>query len=468
MAYRTSDSDAGQYPSAGKAWYVTCCLLLCYLMFFIDRNILTLLVSPVRKDLGITDTEMGLLQGFAFSLFYGVMGVPFGWLADRVSRRNIIIFGVGLWGLMTIASGFATTFSQLVVTRMGLGLGEAALMPATFSLLADYFPKDRRGRAVGLFGTGGFAGIGIAYIIGGAVLAAFRGVDVVTLPLVGETSLWHAAFIVVGCATVLLAILMTTIREVPRKTIAGAPLASEPQEKFFSFAKRHWVSLGVVYSAYICVGIVAIGWFAWLPSYFIRNFKMAPVSAGFQIGLVTTISGVLGCIAGGYIADWLSSRRTRGGRLSILLILFLGWVPAALGIWLFDNPTLSLACVFLFTFTDGVGLIQYGNVTQEIVPAHLRAQAIAGWIVAMSFIGYGTGPVLFAWAADHLFEGPAALRYSLGILALPVIAVGLAITWWGRRPYDRARLEVDPTANVDVDFLASPAIDPMHAVASER
>jgi MFS family permease len=456
MAYRMSDADTGQYPSARQAWYVTCCLLLCYLMFFIDRNILTLLVAPVRKDLGISDTEMGLLQGFAFSLFYGIMGVPFGWFADRVSRRNIIVFGVGLWGLMTIASGFATTFSQLVVTRMGLGIGEAALMPATFSLLADYFPKDRSGKAVGLF------------FIGGAVLAAFRGVDVVTLPLVGETSLWHAAFIIVGGATVILAILMTTVREVPRKTITGAPVTAEPQEGFFSFAKRHWVSLAVVYGAYICVGIVAIGWFAWLPSYFIRNFKMAPAIAGFQIGLVTTISGVLGCIAGGYIADWLSKRGVKGGKLAILLILFIGWVPAALGIWLFDNVTLSLACVFLFTFADGVGLIQYGNVTQEIVPAHLRAQAIAGWIVAMSFIGYGTGPVLFAWAADHLFEGPAALRYSLGILALPVIAVGLAITWWGRRPYDRARLEVDPTANVDVDFLASPAIDPMHAVASER
>ena len=135
MAYRTSAADAEGYPSAGLAWYALLCLVLCYFMYFVDRNILTLLVAPVRRDLGINDSQMGILQGYSFSVFNGLMAIPFGWYADRRSRRNVLVFGLAVWGLSTIASGFTTSFTQLMLTRMGLGVGEAALMPA--GILAD-------------------------------------------------------------------------------------------------------------------------------------------------------------------------------------------------------------------------------------------------------------------------------------------------------------------------------------------
>src|SRR5215469_15237613 len=144
MAYRASGDDAARYPSAGFAWYGLGCLLLCYFMFFVDRNILTLLVAPVRRDLGINDSQMGILQGYSFSVFNGLMAIPFGWYCDRKNRRNVLIFGITLWGLSTIASGFTTTFTQLVITRMGLGIGEAALSPAAFAMISDYFPKSKR------------------------------------------------------------------------------------------------------------------------------------------------------------------------------------------------------------------------------------------------------------------------------------------------------------------------------------
>jgi MFS family permease len=451
MAYRTS-GDAAGYPSAGLAFYALFCLLLCYFMYFVDRNILTLLVAPVRRDLGINDSQMGILNGYSFSVLNGLMAIPFGWYADRRTRRGVLVFGIALWGCSTIASGFTTTFTQLVFTRMGLGIGEAALAPAAFSLISDYFPKARRGSAVGVYGIGGFGGIGLSYLIGGMVLAAFRGVDTVTLPIIGETTLWHAAFITVGCITLLLALLMTTVREPPRLG-SLEQAASGGAETFFGHMRKHGLAFWLVIAGYTCLGILAIGWFAWLPSYFIRVFKMAPIDTGREVGWVTTIAGVTGAVVGGYIADWMMRRGIRGGKLPTLVLMFLAWIPCALGILLSESPTVSLVCVFVFTFADGIGFMQYGNVMQEMFPAHLRARSIAAWGLCSSAVAYGIGPLLFGASTDFVFHGDFGLRYTLGLVSLPIIAIGLTCAWCARRPYDRARHAVDPSLKIEADWI---------------
>jgi MFS family permease len=451
MAYRTSGDDRAGYPSAGFAWYALICLLLCYFMYFVDRNILTLLVAPVRRDLGINDSQMGILNGYSFSVLNGLMAIPFGWYADRRTRRGVLVFGMALWGCSTIASGFTTTFTQLVLTRMGLGIGEAALAPAAFSLISDYFPKARRGAAVGIYGIGGFGGIGLSYLIGGMVLAYFRGVEKVALPVIGETTLWHAAFIVVGLITLLLALLMTSVREPPR--IGSREQAGAGAETFFGHMTKHWVAFWLVIGGYTCLGILAIGWFAWLPTYFIRVFKMAPITTGIEVGLVNTVAGVTGAVVGGYVADWMMRRGVRGGKLPTLAIMFTAWIPCAFGILLSESPTISLVCVFVFTFADGVGFMQYGNVMQEMFPAHLRARSIAAWGLCSSTIAYGIGPLLFGLSTDYVFQGDLGLRYTLGLVSLPIIAIGLACAWFGRKPYDRARLAVDPSLKIEADWI---------------
>jgi MFS family permease len=460
MARRLSANEAAGYPSAGTAWYALLCLVLCYFMYFVDRNILTLLVAPVRHDLGINDSQMGILQGYSFAVLNGVMAIPFGWYADRKNRRNVLMFGIAIWGLSTIASGFTTTFTQLMFTRMGLGVGEAALMPAAFSLMSDYFPKARRGRAVGVFGIGGFGGIGLSYLIGGAVLASFRGVDTVSLPFVGTTSLWHASFMVVGLITLILAALIGTVHEPPR--IDSAKQTIELGEPFFQYFRQHWLSFVLVMGGYLCLGFCAIGWFAWLPTYFIREFKMAPIAAGVQVGTVTTIGGVVGAVAGGYIADWMMRRGFRGGKLLTLTIMFIVWIPCALGIWVSDDPRFSLLCVFVFTFMDGIGFMQYGNVMQEMFPPHLRARSIAAWGVCTAVFSYGLGPLVFGLATDYVF-GAAGLRSAISLSSLPVILLGLALSWCARKPYDRARQASDPTVSVDLEWLA-----PRATVAAAR
>src|SRR6185437_2180068 len=211
----------------------------------------------------------------------------------------------------------------------------------------------------------------------------------------------------------------------------------------------------LVMGGYLCLGFCAIGWFAWLPTYFIREFKMAPIAAGVQVGIVTTVGGVLGAVAGGYIADWMMRRGLMGGKLLTLTIMFVVWIPCALGIWVASDPMGSLACVFVFTFMDGIGFMQYGNVMQEMFPPHLRARSIAAWGVCTAVLSYGLGPLVFGLATDYVFSGASGLRSAISMVSLPVIILGLALSWWGRKPYDRARLAADPTVCVDLEWLAA-------------
>ncbi|MDE3054931.1 MAG: MFS transporter, partial [Gemmatimonadota bacterium] len=180
------------------AWYVVGVLTLANVGGFVDRLILSLLVVPIRRDLGISDTQMSLLMGLAFSVFYTVLGLPIGWLADRANRKAIMGWGVAVWSVMTAACGVAGTFGRLLATRIGVGVGEATLAPTATSFLADYFPPQRLGTAMSVYSMGVFLGSGLAYVIGGAVVAFLDAKGRVILPLVGAVHPWQTAFFVVG------------------------------------------------------------------------------------------------------------------------------------------------------------------------------------------------------------------------------------------------------------------------------
>lgn len=194
----------GEAPSVGVyPWYVVFICMIAYLFSFVDRQILTLLVEPVQRDLNLSDTQFGLLHGFAFALFYAIMGIPVARLADQHSRPLIIAVGIFVWSLATAACGVAKTFGQFFLARMSVGVGECVLSPSVYSMLTDYFPKEKLGRAVGVFSMGSFFGAGLAYLIGAAVIEAVEGIDHVTIPLMGEVKAWQVTFFIVGFPGVL-------------------------------------------------------------------------------------------------------------------------------------------------------------------------------------------------------------------------------------------------------------------------
>ena len=232
------------YVSPFYRWYMVGLLAVAYAVSYIDRLIISLMVDPIKADLALSDTQVSLLIGLSFALFYTTTAIPIAWLSDRYNRRNIIIAGVSTWCLMTSACGFAKSFMMLFIARMGVGLGEAALAPAANSMIADSFPKEQLGKALGVFASGIAIGAGLAMVIGGQVLAWIGPSKPYDLPLVGTISGWQLTFIILGAAGILLALLMFTIKEPKRKNDAGkaieASSTSGPSLKeTLRFFKQH-------------------------------------------------------------------------------------------------------------------------------------------------------------------------------------------------------------------------------------
>ena len=240
------------YPSIKYAWYVVAVLTFVYVFSFIDRQILNLLVKPIRRDLGISDTQMSLLMGLAFALFYTICGIPLGRLADRNSRRGMIAIGFVLWSIMTACCGLAQNFIQMLAARIGVGVGEAALSPSAYSLISDYFPKEKRATAISIYSMGIYIGSGLAFLLGGIVVSLAEKQQAWNLPIVGATRPWQVIFFIVGLPGVLLALLMFTIREPLRRGLKMIKTADGSMQKVevpFSEVAKY---IGANWKTFLC------------------------------------------------------------------------------------------------------------------------------------------------------------------------------------------------------------------------
>ena len=301
-----------RYPAPARAWYVIGILFLAYTFSAIDRQILTLLVGPVREDLQLTDFQFSLLQGLAFSLLFAFVGFPIGRLADVKSRRAIIASGITFWCAMTTACGLSNNFWQLFLARMGVGVGEAALSPAAASLISDTFPPERRAMAFSVYHLGYPVGGGLALIIGGLVLEALAGVEQVSLGWLGDFRAWQLAFIIVGLPGLLVAGLMFSFREPARLDRVHSPEGeSVALGVLWRFVRQRWQAFGAHLAAVSFLGMLAMGTAIWYPTFLIRTYGMSASDAGYSYGLVLGICGVLGILTGG----WMSGRLAQRGQL---------------------------------------------------------------------------------------------------------------------------------------------------------
>jgi len=242
------------YPTLKAGWYAVFILLLAYILSFVDRIIMSLLVIPIQQDLGTSDAQMGLLMGFAFALFYTAIGVPIARLSDVKSRKIIVSVGIFLWSLMTAACGLAKSFFQLFLARIGVGVGEAALSPAAYSMITDFFPEEKLGRAISVYQSGGLFGGGLAFIIGGAVVSFIIGSKAISLPLIGFLQPWQIAFIVVSIPGILMALLMLTVTEPKRKGMGQDLAQSVSVKDAVAFMFKNWK---VYFSVFIGFAILA-------------------------------------------------------------------------------------------------------------------------------------------------------------------------------------------------------------------
>lgn len=427
------------FPARRYAWYVVAVLALANTSAFIDRQILGLLVGPIRRDLGVSDTQMGVLYGLAFAVFYTLLGIPIARAADRGSRRAIIGIGIAVWSIMTVLCGVARTYDQLLLTRFGVGIGEAALAAPALSLLSDYFPAGRRATALSVYSLGIYLGAGLANLVGGTLLARF-GVDAagatVVWPIVGEIRSWQGIFVVVGLPGLLIAALVVTVREPQRHETARRDEArGYAIGDIVAYVRDNWRTFVCHNLGYALFALVNFGTAAWLPTHLIRTYGWTAGRAGITLGTLTATVGVLGVIVGGRVADAMLVRGQTDAKLRVGVIAALANLVCGVAYTLAPTAALSVAALVPYNFFASFAFGAAVAAIQEITPNRMRAQLGALFVSAMTLIGLGLGPSVVGLLTDRVFGDAAALRYSLLVVTVVGLAGAAALLIAGLAPY---------------------------------
>jgi MFS family permease len=419
------------YPARSYAWTVVAILIATAVLSYTDRQVLSLLVDPIRGDLRISDTQISLLLGTAFAVIYGVAGIPLGFLADRISRRNLIFAGVCVWSLGTIACGFSRTFGELFASRIVVGLGEAALSPAAISLISDYFPASRRGTAVAFFLSGIAMGSGAAILIGGGVL---HGIELGVLdatPLAAYAP-WRMVLLVIGGPGLVWALAILLIREPVRRATEEAATAGGVADggvaEGGAWRSTPWARVVPIYVVLAAASFVdnAVG--AWAPTLLIRDFGKDPAQIGVELGLLLTAGFGGGVLAGGMLADRASSRGGWPRKLRVCLYSGLLILPASL---LMNSADFrfALAGVPVYYALSGIVTAVGFSAILDVVPNRSRGLAMSMSFFLNVALGAGLGPTAVAVAGAHVFAANAGLGPPIVFtVALGYLTV-LAAVW---------------------------------------
>jgi MFS family permease len=423
------------FRSEAYAWFVVVVLCLGSVVSMIDRQVINLLVEPIKADLGISDTQVSLLQGFAFALFYAAMAVPLGRLADSTNRRNVILGGVVLFSLATASCGLAGSFAALFVARMMVGVGEATLAPAGISMLGDYFPRTKLGRAVGLFIGTSYVGSGIALAAIGGLLAWLASRADVALPLVGAVEDWQLAFILAAVPGLGFALLLLAVREPPRTQSGGAVADRVATGEVVAFARSNIALLGPIFLGLPILAAGQFGLNAWAPTFFIRTYGWTPAEIGPVFGLMVAFLSTSGVVAGGWLADrWLAQGRA-DANLRVPALAALAAVPFVASFPLVGDATLSLLLLAPVLFLGAVPFGAGVAAIPAIAPNRMRAQLMAVYLLVANLVGGGAGPWLIAAFTDGVLGDPMLIRWSLAVVGTVILLIGAALLARGMRAF---------------------------------
>ena len=415
------------YPARPYAWFVVAILVATAILSYTDRQVLSLLVDPIRADLGISDTQISLLMGTAFALIYGVAGIPLGYLADRRSRRHLIIAGIIVWSLGTLGCGLAHGFHQIFIARICVGLGEAVLSPAAISIIGDYFPPERRGTAVGLFLSGIAMGSGASIVVGGAVLHAVNAGLLAGTPL-AALSAWRAVLVLISAPGLLWSLIILLIREPVRRasvqpmeaTIArGAPSA-------------WWVQAAPVYVIVAMASLVdnAVG--AWAPSLLIRGFGKNPAEIGIELGLLLTAGFGGGVCLGGILADHAGA--SGGWPRKLLVCVGCAALIMPVAFVMTANRFMVVLCAIpLYFALSGVVTALGFSAILDVAPSRARGLAMSISFFLNVALGAGVGPTAVAVVGAAVFQGRTALGPPLSVTVMAgyaVVIVTALLTLW--------------------------------------
>jgi MFS family permease len=437
-------SNSPTWPRPAVAWFGVGVLVLAFIFSIADRIIISLLVDPIKADLGLTDTDMGLMMGLAFAIFYALMGLPIGRMADKYSRRTIIGVGIFLWSIMTALCGLARSFTELFLARVGVGVGEATLSPSAYSMIADYFPKDKLGRALGVYQSGAFFGVGLALIFGGLAIRFAATADDISLPLIGIVAPWQLAFMAVGLPGIFVAALMFLVKEPVRQGIATRKDNEISLGQVFRFAFERKRVFFAHYTGFALLALPMTTLATWVPAYFMRVVGLSPPETGLKLGLIVLIFSPIGVISGGWLADTLFKQGKTDAALRVAVAAAVFMVPFSIIATNISDPTLALVVMAPFAFGASISMGLAPTALQLVTPNRLRGQISAAWMLFLNIITAGLGPTAVGWINDSLFGDPLAVGQSIALVNTVAVIVGGIILWLTWKPFrDAAEQQAD-------------------------
>jgi MFS family permease len=427
-------------PSLGYAWYVVFALTAIYMLSFVDRQILGLLVAPMKRDLGLSDTKVGVLQGLAFGVFYTLVGLPLGRLADVRNRRNLIAAGVVAWSFFTSACSVARSFFTLFLARMGVGFGEATLSPAAYSLISDYFPKDQIGTAISVYYMGVFFGSSLSLLVTGSVLDALRNTPFITLPLLGTITAWRVVFLIVGLPGALFALLVYTVREPIRRdllrTAQNEAVTLSFRESWKEIARRAksvaGISIGAVFQAAPTYAVTF-----WIPTFFQRTHHWTAGQSGRALAAILLTFGIAGMYAGGKWSDHWQRNGKPEGPLRVGVICAIGTFVLMMPATLLPDASWTLVLMAPGMFFLAMPMGVTAAALQHIFPNQVRGLVSSLFLFVLNLGGLSIGPLLPGLLNDRLFHDEKAIGASIAITVGASAVLMLAAFWLSIEPYKR-------------------------------
>ena len=420
--------------ASSHAWWALALLTATYTFSFVDRQIVNLLVDPIRTDLELSDSQVSFLQGLAFALPYVLLSIPVGRIVDRANRIRVLIIGILIWTISCMMCGTANSFWQLGIARMGIGGGEASVTPASWSLLADYFPPEQRALPISIFLMGPYLGAGLSLLLGAEVISWASGLGQIELPIVGVIAPWQLTFMLVALPGVVIALLLPLLKEPVRQERLGTDAQAMTWKKVgqYIWPRRQLFGAYLLGSPFLVLVLYALQ--AWIPSLLVRVHELDIVQAGRYYGTIALIAGSAGVLSGPVFARWLSHRvNAERAPLIVIFISILVLIPFVIAAGLATSLTAALIFISLASYWVTFPLALFATGLQNASPNELRGLMAGCYVLATNLIGLALGPSSVALVSDYVFQSDTAVGKSLALIAAIFLPLAALLVWRGLR-----------------------------------
>ena len=430
--------DIENYPSRKTGYSAVIVMTLAQVFAFIDRQIPAMLVEPIKQDFSLNDSQIALLGGAAFSIFYAIMALPIGYAVDKYKRVNVLGTGIFVWSLMTTLAGLANSFGRLFGARIGVAVGEAVMAPVSVSLVSDYFPQNKQGKPMGIITAGVYIGIGATLIGGGYLIDYLTNIGGITIPGIGYFKPWQATFLVVGIPGILISFAAFMLHEPRRLGLAQTSEKDSKSINIFSHLIKNKSTLIPMFAGLIFMALIFYSFTFWAPSMMVRTYGLSLTEVGFSLGIITIISSILGTISSGAVVDYLRSKGITDAPIRTAMFACIFAMPAICLAPLVENVVAAwmLIGIYLFFISSfaPIGLLAVSGVSSNEV----KGQMAAVHAFLMMAFGLSLGPQITAFFTDFILQDESKLGLAVSLTGGLVLPIAAVCFWMSFKRYRKA------------------------------